>query len=135
MARNARVNAAVFAERGCWYVLTADYFDEDVSGGQAVENRRYNCKITFTGTIAENFTAPVEAAQDWTDKMAHPATYAGATIGTLSQWGTIEYEFDETLRLARFHGTVVDPTHPAANLPRVPLLPVSPDLVYYGEAQ
>jgi len=132
---NARVNAAVFAERGCWYVLTADYFDEDVSGGRAVENRRYNYKITFNGTIAENFTAPVEAAQDWTDKMAYPAAYAGATIGTLSQWGTIEYEFDETLRLARFHGAVVDPTHPAANLPRVPLLPVSPDLVYYGEAQ
>ncbi|MGD9495062.1 MAG: hypothetical protein AB7Y46_02005 [Armatimonadota bacterium] len=134
-AINARVNAAVYAERGCWYVLTSDYFDETVTGPQAVENRRYNYQITFTGTIAENFTASVEAAQDWTDKLAWPAAYAGNTIDTLSQWGTIQYHFDETLRLARFHGPVAEPAHPAANLPRMPLLPVSPDLAYYGEAQ
>ncbi len=134
-AINAQVSATVYAERGCWYVLTADYFDDEVSGPEAVENRRYNYKLTFTGTIAENFTAPVEAVQAWTDKMAYPAEYSGPTIADLSRWGTIEYQFDETLRLVRYHSTVANPINPAANLPRVPLLPVSPDLVYYGEAQ
>jgi len=138
-AINARVNAAVYAERGCWYVLTASYFDDEASGDpntpEPVEFRRYNYKISFNGTIAENFTAPVEAVQDWIDKSAYPAAYSGSTIDTLSRWGTIEYRFDETLRAARFYSTVADPMHPAANQPRVPLLPVSPDLVYYGEAQ
>lgn len=134
-AINARVNAAVYAERGCWYVLTSDHFDEEVTGDAAVEFRRYNYKITFNGAIAENFTASVEAARDWSDKCAYPAGYTGTTTDDIERWGTIEYDYDDTLRLARFHAPVADPTHPAANLPRMPLLPVSTDLVYYGEAQ
>lgn len=142
-AINARVNAAVFAERGCWYVLTNGYFDGEQVGPDAVRNRRYNYRITFNGTIAENFTASVEAAHDWTDKLAYPARYEGGTIADLARWGSIEYTFDETLRMARFHSAASapsasipagsNPTHPAANLPRLPLLPVSPDLVYYGD--
>ena len=72
----------------------------------------------------------MEAARDWHDTLAYPESYDS---GNLAQWGTIEYIFDETLRTARYHSTVSDPTHPAANQPRLPLLPVSPDLVYYGE--
>jgi hypothetical protein len=130
---NARVNAAVFAERGCWYVLSPGYFDDELSGDEAVYNRRYNYKVTFKGTIAENFTASVEAAQGWTDRLAYPAQYGGDTIADLERWGTIEYSFDESLRVTRLHSTASDPTNPAANQPRLPLLPVSPDLVYYGE--
>jgi hypothetical protein len=145
-AINARVNAAVFAERGCWYVLTPGYFDAemtttsvrnddptltpDEARWRVAENGRYNYKLTFVGTIAENFTAPVEAARAWHDTMAYPETWDGTD---LSAWGTIDYIFDETLRMARFQSTVSNPTNPAANQPRLPLLPVSPDLVYYGE--
>ena len=136
-AINARVNASVFAERGCWYVLTPGYFDEsldarnvDTAVDDVIENRRYNYRITFVGTIAEDFTASVESAQDWRDKMGYPEWN---TSGDLSGWGSISYEFDETLRMTRFDSTVSDSINPAANLPRLPLLPVSPDLVYYGE--
>ncbi len=137
-AISARVNAAVYAERGCWYVLSPGYFDPNlavdpvagVAVGDVIENRRYNYKLTFVGTIAENFTATVEAAQGWHDRLAFPETYDS---GDLEEWGTVEYQFDETLRLARFHSTVSNPMNPAANQPRLPLLPVSPDLVYYGE--
>jgi hypothetical protein len=132
-AINARVNAAVFAERGCWYVLTGDYFDDEMIGDEAIEFRRYNYRITFNGTIAENFTASVEAARSWTDRLAYPAEYEDASIASLSRWGTLEYNFDETLRLVRYHSGVANPAHRAANIPRMPLLPVSPDLVYYGE--
>jgi len=138
----ARVNAVVYAERGCWYVLAADYFDSRVTGTDAERFRRYNYKITFNGTIAENFTVRVEAARDWTDKTAYPTSYSA---GTLSEWGTIDYIFDETLRVARdqalttLAGTDRSSSDVLAsaqsNLPKLPLLPVSPDLVYYGEAQ
>jgi hypothetical protein len=130
---NVRVSASVFAERGCWYVLTGDYFDEEVTRDEAVAFRRYNYRVAFIGTIAQNFTASVEAQQDWHDKLAYPAEYSGTTIGTLARWGTLEYHFNDTLRLARYHAGVSMPLHPAANLPRMPLMPVSPDLVYYGE--
>ena len=61
------------------------------------------------------------------------------------RWGTIEYEFDDRLRVRRDQGrTTFDPgTRVRAtterlhteqtNLPRLPLLPVSPTLLYYGE--
>ncbi|MFO8080229.1 MAG: hypothetical protein R6V07_07995 [Armatimonadota bacterium] len=127
---NARVNASVFAERGCWYVLGPGYFDDGLTGDEAIENRRYNYRLTFVGTIAENFTASVEAARDWTDEMAYPAAYDG---GDLAEWGSVNYIFDESLRIERFLSTVSNATNPAANLPRLPLLPVSPDMVYYGE--
>ncbi|MFW6437365.1 MAG: hypothetical protein ACOCZ7_00010 [Armatimonadota bacterium] len=136
-AINARVNASVFAERGCWYVLTPGYFDEtldardvDTDADDVMENRRYNYRVTFVGTIAENFTASVEAAADWHDKMGYPEW---DTTGDFAGWGTVNYEFDETLRTTRFDSTVSDSINPAANLPRLPLLPVSPDLVYYGD--
>lgn len=132
-AINARVNAAVYAERGCWFVLTPGFFDGNVIGDEAVEFRRYNYRITFNGTIAENFTAPVEAVQRWTDELAYPGDYAGDTIASLARWGTIEYTFDETLRLARYDLRTATDTQPATMLPRLPLLPVSPDLVYYGD--
>lgn len=150
-AINARVNASVFVERGCWYVLGPGYFDEELTvesvgtenpaltpeeaRARVIENRRYNYRITFVGTIAENFTASVEAAQGWTDRLAYPGEWVetGADVWELGQWGTIEYIFDESLRSARFPASVSTPTNPAANLPRLPLLPVSPDLVYYGE--
>ncbi len=141
-AIGARVNAVVYAERGCWYVLTSDYFDKQATGADAVRFRRYNYKITFKGAIAENFTARVGAVRGWTDRTAFPEAYTG---GALSQWGTIKYIFDESLRIARDQALTtlvgVDRSSPdvlasaQSNLPKLPLLPVSPDLVYYGEAQ
>ena len=146
-AIHARVSAAVYAERGCWYVLAPEYFDDSVTGADAERFRRYNYDIEFTGTIAENFTAPLAAVRSWIDRTAYPATYTG---GSLTQWGTVRYNFAEALRIARDQGptslaaastppraTAVTyrPATVEANLPKLPLLPVSPDLIYYGEAQ
>jgi hypothetical protein len=129
----ACVNATVYAERGCWYVLSSGYFDDKASGADAVRFRRYNYRIAFKGQIAENFTARLEAVRDWTDKTAYPAydLAAGAFY-----WGTVEYIFDEAARIAR--DQALSDTEVLAsvqsNQPKLPLLPVSPDLVYYGEA-
>ena len=133
-AIRACVNAAVYAERGCWYVLAADYFDSSATGADAVRFRRYNYKVTFKGTISENFTARVETVRDWTDRTAYPAYDEVAP--NAFYWGTIEYNFDETLRVVRDQALGATLLASAqSNQPKLPLLPVSPDLVYYGEAQ
>ena len=152
-AIGAKVSAVVYAERGCWYVLSADYFDGNASPANQTEQyverfRRYNYKIDFTGTIAENFTAPLEAVRGWTDRTAYPNAYG--TAGALTEWGLVQYHFAEALRIVRDQGlttlaaadtppretsSTYYPATAEANLPKLPLLPVSPDLVYSGEAQ
>ena len=155
-AVNAKVNALIYAQRGSWFVIPGAYFNEktytvDFNGdGQidgedslwAASMRRYNYRITVRGCITEDHTAAIEDVQDWSNKWAFPI-YTSETELT---WGTIEYEFDERLRVRRDQGlTVLDPGtaerttdarlySPQANLPRLPLLPVSPTLLYYGEA-
>ncbi len=154
-AIQTRVNAAVYAERGCWYVLAPDYFNEDItSDGTPAQDRltqrfrRYNYAVEFTGMIAENFTAPLESVRGWMDRAAYPNAYTAG--GNLSQWGTVQYNFAESLRIVRDQGltslaavntppraTAITyyPATAEANLPKLPLLPVSPDLIYSGEAQ
>ena len=96
-------------------------------------------------------TAPLEAVRGWTDRTAYPNAYhTSGAVTSLAEWGTIEYHFAEALRIVRDQGLTTlaaastppratSPTYyPAtaeANLPKLPLLPVSPDLIYYGEAQ
>ena len=158
-AINAKVNALIYAQRGSWFVIPGAYFDEntytadfdgdgDVDADDSVwaaRMRRYNYRITVRGCITEDHTAEVDDLQDWCNKWAFPVYDAGTMALT---WGTIDYEFDERLRIVRDQGlTSLDATDtrrlrvtssrlhtPQANLPKLPLLPVSPTLLYYGEA-
>ncbi|MCX7598402.1 MAG: hypothetical protein N2512_05985 [Armatimonadetes bacterium] len=151
----ARVNAIIYAQEGCWFVLPGDYFDPDAKRvdldqdgvADSVEYKRYNYEITVRGTIVENYTAPPAAVRDWTDKWAYPVWPA---LDRLC-WSSIRYEYDESLRAGRDQpptslvGNVrvsnLDPLYnPSAdipvawNMPRVPVLPVCPDLIFFGEA-
>jgi len=77
--------------------------------------------------------------REWSDKWSYP-------VGT-DGWGTIRYEFDESLRRARDQAITTLGANSAervaaavlsseqANLPVLPALPVSPDLVFYGEGR
>ena len=152
---HARVNAIIYAQEGCWFVLPGEYFDRaagatDRDGDgvvDSVEYRRYNYEITVRGTIVENYTAPPAAVRDWMDKWAYPVWPAADRLC----WSSIRYEYDESLRAGRAQpptllvGNVrvssVNPLYdPSAdvpvawNMPRVPVLPVSPDLIFFGEA-
>ena len=152
---HARVRAIMYAQNGSWFVIPGQYFDPTAAGSNdATFARRYNYDISVIGAITENFTAPLNAVRDWADKWAYPI------YGTGTGWGTINYYYDETLRAPRDQapttslvtraitaGTetirVSDQTrftpwtagHGAnwANVPKAPCLPVSPDLIYYGE--
>lgn len=143
-AIHAKINALIYAENGCWFVIPGAYYDPsrqytDAAAQTAFARRmrRYNYDICVRGTITEAFHAEPEAVRDWSDKWAYPVGATG--------WGTIRYEFDESLRRARDQAitTLSGNQRVAAavlsteqaNLPVLPALPVSPDLVFYGEAR
>lgn len=152
-AINAKVNALIYAQRGSWFVIPGAYFDAnaramdyDGDGTIQADERlwatrmlRYNYRITVRGCITEDHTANVEDVADWSNKWAFPIYSDGSTLG----WGTIEYEFDDRLRVPRDQGitslsgdvrsTTQRISSPQANLPKLPLLPVSDSLLYYGE--
>ena len=159
-AVHCRVNAVIYAETGCWFVIPGAGFDTIESidaalgpaAGDNINGRidtpdeiaranaylRYNYDIVVRGSITENFTPPVDAVQEWVDKWACSST---TTLGSRS---TISYVYDNSLREARDRGgqgsTSGDVGAPlllrstdSANLPKLPCMPVSPDLLYYGE--
>lgn len=154
-AVHARVNAIMYAERGCWFVIPGEYFDPNASTADydgdgtidpldslyAARFRRYNYEITVRGCITQDHTAPLDMVQDWTRKWAYPI-YSGSGNGLTLTWGTLRYEFDERVRISRDQslttlagavrsaGTLT--VSPLSNLPKLPCLPSSPTLIYSG---
>jgi hypothetical protein len=154
-AVHARINAVMFAQRGCWFVIPGEYFDptaatRDYDGNGTVDAldslyaarfRRYNYEITVRGSITQDHTAPLDMVQDWTRKWAYPI-YSGSGGSLTLTWGGIRYEFDERVRVSRDQsltdlvGTVrrasVLTVSPESSLPKLPCLPSSPTLIYSG---
>jgi len=133
-AIHAKINAVMYAENGCFFVIPAPYFKEDETGSNAERFLRYNYDIEIRGAITENFHPGPAAVREWQEKWAWPD---GAN------WNSIRYVYDETVLAAREQPTTTlsGPVRSAstvlatdqANLPKHPLLPVSPDLIYYGQ--
>jgi hypothetical protein len=151
---HAKINALIYAQEGCWFVLPGSYFDPEATNADgdgdgiadSVEYRRYNYDITVCGTITENYTAHPDEVREWMDKWAYPSAWLVDSQGTWHPcWGTIRYVFDETLRAGRVqpYGMVSAGTNlrkcasgatpPEWNMPRLPVLPVSPSLIFYGQ--
>lgn len=133
-AIHAKINAVMYAENGCFFVIPAPYFYEDATGSNVERFLRYNYDIEIRGAITENFHPGPAAVREWQEKWAWPDGAA---------WNSIRYVYDETILAAREQATttLTGPIREAsavlatnaANLPKLPLLPVSPDLIYYGE--
>ncbi len=135
-AIHAKINAIMYAERGCFFVIPAPYFYEDATS-QIPRFLRYNYDIEIRGAITENFHPGPAAVREWQEKWAWPVG------GGSAAWNSIRYVYDETILAARHQAPTelagtrrqtgaaygVVPTN-AANLPKHPLLPVSPDLLY-----
>jgi hypothetical protein len=165
-AVHCRVNASIYAQGGCWFVIPGPYFESIESidaaiGGGGAENLngridtpdeiaraatylRYNYDIVVRGSITENFTAPVEAVQEWTDKWACNVAASTVDPSMPATRLSVRYQYDRSMREARdrgdpaaLSGSLAAPllrrSTEAANLARVPCQPVSSDLVYYGE--
>lgn len=163
-ALHARVNALMLAQRGSWFVIPGTYFDPkavtrpdyDVRAGitgadpntvsaldslYAARFRRYNYEIVVRGAITQDHTAPLEAEQVWMTRWAFPI-YTGSGNNLTLVWGSIRYEFDERLRMARdqFPANLTGairrsprgPENILGLLPKLPCLPTSPTLIYGG---
>lgn len=159
-AVHCRVNAAIYAETGCWFVIPGTWFEtveaidaalgpaegDNINGlidtpdeeARARAYLRYNYDIVVRGSITENFTAPVDAVYEWIDKWACNTTTPDGTLMSIT------YIYDGSTRNTRDRGDqgatsgalgapLLRRSTESANLPCLPLLPVSADLVYYGE--
>lgn len=124
---NIRVNAAIYAESGCFFILRPPYFDNALNltiGKGAERFRRFNYfDIEINGAIAEYTTARTMARsiglsgaiyRSGLDKLAYPKYDAN---GDLVGWQLVRFNYDPTLLL---------------NQP--PFLPVSPIpiIIYSG---
>ncbi|MCK4324262.1 MAG: hypothetical protein KAW89_07005, partial [Armatimonadetes bacterium] len=132
---HAKINAVMYAQDGCFFVIPGRYFKEDVLGPDVKAYLRYNYDVEIRGAITENFHPGPAVVREWQEKWAYPA---GA------EWNSIRYIYDETLLAARtqplttLSGANVRSSLTASwhsNTVKVPLLPASPDLLYYGEVR
>lgn len=129
---HAKINAVMYAQDGCFFVIPGRYFKEDVLGADVRPYLRYNYDVEIRGAITENFHPSPAVVREWQEKWAYPAGAA---------WNSIRYVYDETLLAARTQPLTtlsgVVRSSPIAswhsNTVKVPLLPASPDLLYYGE--
>ena len=159
-AVHPKVNATIYAENGCWFVIPGAWFEtveaidralgpaegDNINGlidtpdevARAKAYLRYNYDLTVRGSITESFTAPVDAVYEWTDKWSCNTPLSDGSLRSLT------YIYDGSVREARDRGgqgatsgnlgaPLLHRSTESANLPRVPLLPVSADLLYFGE--
>ena len=123
----------VYAQNGSWFVIPGKWADASSPTGQdAIDGLRYNTPIFFWGAISESHPADSPAVADWVNKWSYP--YYDLPGDYLQKkdlplwkdmkpyWGTIKYEFDDDLINNR-----------RGPLSILPVLPVSPDLIYESE--
>lgn len=176
-AIHAKVNALMYAQDGCFFVIPGPLFEarspielaalgypepvppqpwddrnaawvawcRDVVPPYMARYRRLNYDLEIRGAIAENFHADPAAWRQWHDHWAYPQYFDGGA-GPALAWGTITYRYDETMLASRVEpqtqlgGANVryaeeSPTAGGANLPKLPLLPTCPGLIYRGSGQ
>jgi hypothetical protein len=130
-----KVQATVFAEEGSWFIIptllniapvnTADPAQVAAATAETTRFRRFNYRVIFNGSIAQNMTPTALQDYDglsgamarWTDAMSYPSTLgdlSGNPIG--DDWVSVHYDWQP-----------VD--IPAS---RKLYLPVSPELAYTG---
>jgi hypothetical protein len=142
-AIHAKVNALMYAQDGCFFIIPGPLFDETAIGAAAARFRRLNYDLEIRGAITENFHASPAAWREWQDHWAYPQYFADSSGNAALAWGTVAYHYDETLLASRVEPPTTltssnvryggeAPTAAGANLPKLPLLPTCPGLIYQG---
>jgi hypothetical protein len=124
------IDALIYAQNGSWFVIPGPWFNEDpaeaVTPDYVSDRPGYheplNYQIRVYGAISENLPAPMGDVVDWTSKWSGP--YGSAT--------SLTYAYDPLLRTTR---KAQDPLNPGSLItaPRFPRLPLTPDLMVWGE--
>ena len=122
-----QIQALVYAQNGCWYVLPGPWFNEDPRYNDYARDypgyhEPLNIQISFFGAISENLPASPGEVADWTSKWGG---MAGRAVGCLT------YEYDPVLRYHRWRPDPLDGD--LVRVPRIPALPLTTDLVMWGE--
>lgn len=148
------VHALIYAERGSFFVVPGDYFDEEARGfpqsadqtdpqisdggwPRFVHYRRYNQAVRVIGAITANRVEDIASVALWKDKLAYPIyTYDEGAGQWLLRWRSIEMVFDPGFSSNRDRTVTLAPgafrSDPGANLPRLPMLPTCPGIIYLG---
>jgi len=128
------VSALLYAERGSLFIIPGDWFDptmtsELVAGGTGnagdtpadryARFRRYNYRVVVNGAVVINDTPSLADVGEWNDKWSYPVWNGGGY-----DWYPVEYHYDGGLATER-----------APNLPRLPHLPVSEDVLFTGQEE
>ncbi len=121
------IDALIYAQNGAWFVLPGRWFNEDPDElGADLTPRLYpgyheplNIRLSVYGAIAENMSADLGSAADWTSKWCGPAG-EGAS-------GFLSYAYDPLLRWPRRE------TEDRIGYLRFPNFPLTSDLVIWGE--
>ena len=128
-----QIQALIYAQNGSFFILPGPWFNEDPAWNDYASfpvpgyHEPLNLQLSFYGAISENMPAPPGAVSDWTSKWSGP-------FGAQQQSGPfLTYTFDPLLRMPRLHRVVVDKREQRFATPRFPSLPMTPDLVVWGE--
>ena len=131
-----QVQALIYAQNGSWFIIPGPWFSEDPNNVSTAtpdpaQYPRYheplNIQLQFFGAISENMPAPIGDVADWTSKWSGTKQY-GETYGSAA----LRYYYDPLLRTARFRRDPIDPRI-MRGTPRFPRMPLTPDLVVWGE--
>ena len=131
-----QVQALIYAQNGSWFIIPGPWFNEDANYLTAhpawdTEYPGYheplNIQLQFFGAISENMPAPIGDVADWTSKWSGTKQYA-ETYGSAA----LRYYYDPLLRTARVMRDPIDPRI-MRGTPRFPRMPLTPDLVVWGE--
>jgi hypothetical protein len=148
-AVHAKINALMYAQNGCFFVIPPPLFDPTATGDSpsaaepADRFLRLNYDLEIRGAITEDFHAAPAAWEIWQDHAAYPQYFKDGSGNETLAWGTINYVYDETMLASREepptllnaanvrYGTAA-PADAGTNLPKFPLLPACPGLIYQG---
>ncbi|HEY3415522.1 MAG TPA: hypothetical protein VGM23_01445 [Armatimonadota bacterium] len=151
-----QVDALIYAQRGSWFIIPGRYYNEDKNQQLPWPYPKYqeplDVRIIVNGAIAENRPAPPEAEEAWVSHWRgantqyfispgndKPHAYDPGNSGwNRNNWRWtdrrlgIEYHYDATL--ARPVCYDIDPDDPGIRYyyPRLPKLPVSPNVFSIG---
>jgi hypothetical protein len=120
------IEALIYAQNGSWFVIPGRWFNEDPGdlgadpSGWAYPgyHEPLNMRLSVWGAVSENMPADLGSVAAWTSKWGGP-TGQGADF-------FLSYEYDPLLRAPRLEAG-------DAGYLRIPNLPITADLVIWGE--
>ncbi len=145
---DVRIEAVMYAQEKSFFIIPGEPFNNfpldtrqylernktralpgvDPKSSYPFYNEPLDIKITINGAIAENYTASERAQDEWSYRWGWTPLKKPSGAPTAHGGDGLAFQYDPALR----RSLRLDPYH--RPLPLMPKLPVSPNLVFLGEA-